>query len=397
MLGSGLGLGLGQVCSNLNPNPNPNLNPNLRRMNEDNFTNEYSNHVPPTKPLNWFQRRKLEKEEIKVRACTREVVGWLPATPVSTETNSLWKKRFYNFKREHFIIHGPLPPPTTTIKARKAKLKEATLKADYALTHGSLSRLDPTEVDKSLQVKRREKKVEKKEAEGGDGAEGAEGAEGAGAEGAGAAEPAERPAWAEVPDYATATEGDEPRTEATGEGSLEPPLVASVVGDATDAAAEVEATAPAPPLPALSPTTAAGGEGDGGKERGEREGEKPQEASASVANAGAPPFYCDVCAIQTTSLSDFDRHKSSKQHKKRLRGQEEASTAITSSKVSELTAAIEKARYWKAHHKSKKKKKQPKKEVPLPARVPATPTAATTPALPAPGAGRRLVADRRAD
>ena len=40
-------------------------------MKEDDFTNEYSKHVPPTKPPNWFQQRRLEKEEIKVRACSQ--------------------------------------------------------------------------------------------------------------------------------------------------------------------------------------------------------------------------------------------------------------------------------------------------------------------------------------
>ena len=202
-------------------------------------------------------------------------------------------------------------------------------------------------MDKSSKIKWRENKVETKEA--GDGAEGAD-----------VAEPEERPAWVEVPDYATATEGDEPRnTDEAGKakGNLPPPLI--------DAAADVEAEgglslaeAEASVLPSPSPTAAGGGEGDTEFKRG-KTGEGGEVGSASIASTNAPPFYCGVCDIQTTSQTDFDRHKSSKKHKKQLKGHEEAAAAVTSSKVNELSAAIEKARYQRAHHKPKK---QPKTE-----------------------------------
>ena len=59
-------------------------------------------------------------------------------------------------------------------KARKEKLKESKAKAEHALSHGSLSRLDPAEVDKSLTIKRREKPLVKQEEGGGASQKGAE-------------------------------------------------------------------------------------------------------------------------------------------------------------------------------------------------------------------------------
>ena len=202
--------------------------------------------------------------------------------------------------------------------------------------------------------------------------------EGDGAEGADVAEPEERPTWVEVPDYATATEGDEPRTDEAGKakGNLPPPLVdaaADVEAEAGLSLAEAEATVP----PSPSPTAAGGGEGDAEFKRGKK-GEGGEVGSASVASTDAPPFYCGVCDIQTTSQTDFDRHRSSKKHKKQLRGHEEAAAAVTSSKVNELSAAIEKARYQRAHHTPKK---QPKTEAPaMP--MAASPDAAATAAAP---------------